>query len=70
MSHYQQQIQQVLGCDRDQALGVEAYMRLDRSTLDGLSKKEFDALARDCLADVKADPKQALELARSFGLCR
>jgi hypothetical protein len=47
---------------------IEAYMRLERGTLDSLSKHDFDKLARDCAKAVRYDRAGAETLARSYGL--
>ena len=47
---------------------VEAFMRLEHGTLDGLSPAKFAAevaVAREC---IDLDPVMAEEMARSFGL--
>lgn len=47
---------------------VEAYMRLERRTLDDLSRSAFVELARDCAAAVRLDVPAAEDLAQSFAL--
>jgi hypothetical protein len=50
---------------------VEAFMRLDSPTLDGLSATEFGDLARESAATVHdIGPAEAANVARSFGLIR
>ena len=71
MSTYQERIRETLA--RNGFIGVdprhiEAYMRVECPTLDGLSGKRFDALAIDCVADVKADPQTAERLAQMDGI--
>jgi hypothetical protein len=46
---------------------VEAYMRLERRTLDDLSRCAFAELARDCASAVRLDVAAAEALAQSFG---
>ncbi len=65
MSHYRERIAGV--CEAEPAL-VEAWMRLEHGTLDGLSPARFDAEARACAALVAHDPGVSRELARSYGL--
>lgn len=47
---------------------VEAYMRLDFGTLDGLTRDQFRYEAMAASHAVRADPVQAELLARSYGL--
>ncbi len=72
MSAYRQSIsmeitrQGHIGID---ARHVEAYMRLEHSTLDGLSRKQFNYEIGIAIECIKADGKNnAGRLAKSFGL--
>ena len=48
---------------------IEAFMRLDHSTLDHLSRAAFHREIEQCRADaLAAGPEMSDELARSFGL--
>lgn len=47
---------------------VEAFMRLERGTLDALTAEQFDAEARLAGECAAADPELAERLALSFGL--
>ncbi|MDD4972512.1 MAG: hypothetical protein PHT07_24030 [Paludibacter sp.] len=48
---------------------VEAYMRLEHSTLDGLTAKQFNEEVKICIACVEADGiTNAESCAKSFGL--
>ena len=47
---------------------VEAYMRLEHSTLDGLSKSQFASEVAMAVECINAEPSQAEALAQSFGL--
>jgi len=48
---------------------VEAYMRLEHSTLDGLSKSQFSVEVEGCIGCVLADGVENAEsCAQSFGL--
>lgn len=47
---------------------VEAIMRLDHSTLDGLSAAAFECAVIDAADDATFNPQNAEALARSFGL--
>lgn len=47
---------------------VEAMMRCEYETLDGLSAVQFADLARACAIDARDMPAVAERLARSFGL--
>ncbi len=52
-----------------EARHVEAYMRLEHPTLDGLSKKQFQKEVAIAIACVEADGRENAErCARSFGL--
>lgn len=68
MQTYQQRIMQATMCNSVEAVGVEAYMRLEHGTLDGLSAAKFSATAKEILPDVRVYPNTARDLARSFGL--
>jgi hypothetical protein len=47
---------------------VLAYMRLERHTLDGLSRAAFKRLATSCAHTAKADPALAESTAQSLGV--
>ena len=47
---------------------VEAWMRNEYGTLDGLSKSRFQDEVELSVDIIDADPKESEELARSFGL--
>ena len=64
---YQEAIAKATG-NRDWAWCVEAYMRLERGTLDGLTGGTFDILARSCQRDVDFAPDVAIDLAESYGI--
>lgn len=68
-SVYQKLIQEsVHGFDPGE---VEAMMRVYESTLDGLSRSEFIALAKEAVKELKTmTPSDRQELARSYGLHR
>ena len=68
MKKYQEKISTLLSCDPASARLVEAYMRLEHSTLDGLSAAAFAREARIGLECVLADRPEAELLAKSFGL--
>ena len=63
---YQQQIRLI--APLHDARHVEAYMRLEYSTLDGMSSQQFRAEVLHACKCIDADPKQAEALAQSFGL--
>lgn len=66
---YGKMIQAVLGCDAAKARYVEAWMILEKRTLDGLSRAQFSAEAKVCEKCVDASTKEENEeLARSFGV--
>jgi hypothetical protein len=50
------------------AAHVEAYMRLERGTLDSLTAQQFAREVRMACACIDADPCMASRLAASFGL--
>jgi hypothetical protein len=64
---YTKLIADALGCTGDEAVMVEAAMRLTYPTLDGLSRERFNREARESLAFVKACPDDARGNALSFG---
>ncbi len=73
MSHYQQTIRETMA--RLGRVGaadprhIEAYMRLEHSTLDGLSPRQFDDEVEIGIACVEADgTANAESLAQSFAL--
>jgi hypothetical protein len=58
-----------LGRDDVDARHIEAYMRLEHPTLDGLSASQFSEEVLICVACVDADGRENAErCARSFGL--
>lgn len=70
---YQQRIQKLLTFSISGAADldprhIEAYMRLENSTLDGLSEPAFRQECVIAAYAVKHDPDGAERLARSFGL--
>jgi hypothetical protein len=70
MTYYQQRIVEATSATQIEAVRVEGYMRLDWGTLDALSPDQFAASARQCLADARANPKAAQDVAASFGLVK
>jgi len=67
MSGYQQAILEIVGPGVD--LGaVEAAMRLEYRTLDGLTKRKFNATARAAAEYVRQNPAGARRLAETYGL--
>lgn len=50
------------------AAHIEAFMRLEHSTLDGLSREQFASEVRIACECIDADPAMAPRLAASFGL--
>lgn len=65
---YQKMIVRLIGCTETEARLVEGFMRLEHSTLDGLSQSKFKSEAKIGLDCVRQDPKEAELLAKSFGL--
>lgn len=64
---YRERIKQI--CPLHNARHIEAYMRLEHSTLDGLSKHQFSEevqISATCVRE--AGPLAADRLAQSFGL--
>jgi hypothetical protein len=56
------------GADLDPAV-IEAWMRLEHGTLDGLSHRQFrEEIATACACARLAGPKVNLQLAQSYGL--
>ena len=47
---------------------VEAYLRLEFKTLDGLSKEDFRRAIREIIGVIDDDPDAARDLAKSYGL--
>ena len=47
---------------------IEAFMRVEHSTLDGLSRSRFASEVRFACQCIDADPAMASRLAASFGL--
>jgi hypothetical protein len=70
MTDYQTRIVTVTSATQKEAVLVEGYMRLDWGTLDALSADQFAASARQCLADARANPKAAHDVAASYGLVK
>ncbi len=72
MSPYYKSIKEQLfktGHDGYDPRHIEAYMRCEHSTLDGLSKKSFDYEISVAIECIKVDGKvNAERLAKSFGL--
>lgn len=66
-TYYQKAIAEIVGPSVDPR-HVEGYMRLEYSTLNGLSRTRFNKVARECAMAVQADPKAAEANAVSFGL--
>lgn len=67
LSHYQQRIAAVV--PEADPRHVEAFMRLEHPTLDGLAPSRFDAEARICAVCVhEAGPAESEALAASYGL--
>jgi hypothetical protein len=66
---YQRMIAEAAGCSADEARHVEAWMRLERGTLDGLDRATFRREARIGLACARASsPADNERLAESYGL--
>lgn len=65
---YQKRIGQIIGGNNFDPRHVEAYMRLERGTLDGLSEAEFAEEARIAYGCAQLDLNTAESLAKSFGL--
>lgn len=65
---YQRMIVGILGCSEVEARLVEAWMRLERGTLDGLTLETFAYEAEVGLACVRTDRVGSEALARSYGL--
>jgi hypothetical protein len=65
---YARMIMEACGCALTDAPFVEAWMRLERGTLDGLDAPLFKGLAQDSFAMVQARPHESAELAKSYGL--
>ena len=67
---YGPMIGRAIGTDDPETIAcVEAYMRGDHGTLDGLgSAARFDAVARSCYETVLFDPAMASRVADSWGL--
>lgn len=66
-SRYQERIAEAVGGDVD-AAHVEAWMRLEYGTLDGLAPAQFDREARVGAELVRANPADSRRLALSYGL--
>lgn len=67
---YQNLIVELTGCTTAESVGVEAFMRCEFGTLDGINRPKFRQVARQCLRIVQENPVEAVELAKSFGLVR
>lgn len=68
LSFYSQRIVGLVKCSARQAVQVEALMRNDYQTLDGLSAEVFAQHARCCLEDVKKmGDVDATEIAEAMG---
>ncbi len=65
---YQKTIVGLLLCTAVEACAVEACMRAECGTLDGLSVADFRRLALQCLEAVRLDPAMGAALAASYGL--
>ena len=70
MSFYTHIIIDLTKCTPEEAPLVEGFLRVTYSTLDGLDRATFRREGRKCLASVRANPKLAEDLARSYGLIR
>ena len=68
MQTYAERIVATTGCTTSEAPMVEAWMRLDYGTLDGLDAQRFAVQARRGLMATRAAPQQSAELAKSYGL--
>lgn len=70
MTAYQDIIASALGITHDRAILVEAYLRLQYSTLGNLSEHDMrrEYTRGGISATIDADPAQARSLARSYGL--
>lgn len=69
-SLYAQIIVETTKCAPEEAPLVEGFLRVTYSTLDGLDRATFRREGKKCLAAVRADPKLAESVARSYGLLR
>ena len=67
---YQQMIMKATDCSAEQAPLVEAWMRLDYGTLDGLDPERFRREAKRGLSMVLAAPADSAVLAKSYGLTK
>ncbi len=70
MSLYTQVIIETTECKPEEAPLVEGFLRVTYGTLDALDRKTFRREGKKCLAEVRADPKVAEDVARSYGLIR
>ena len=70
MSPYEKTIVALTGCSPEEAPAVEGFLRVVYGTLDALDRPTFRREARKALRDVRANPRLALDVARSFGLIR
>ncbi len=70
MNPYTQIIIDTTKCTPEEAPLVEGLLRVTYSTLDALDRKTFRREGKKCLAEVRADPKMAADVARSYGLIR
>lgn len=65
-SHYQNRIAEIV--PDLPAAHIEAWMRLERGTLDGLSPEQFATEVRVGAELARSNPAESAELARSYGL--
>jgi hypothetical protein len=70
MSLYTHLIIATTGCGPEEAPLVEGFLRVTYGTLDGLDRATFRREGKKCLTSVRANPKLAEDLARSYGLLR
>ena len=70
MSLYTHLIIDLTKCTPEEAPLVEGFLRVTYSTLDGLDRATFRREGKKCLTAVRADPKLAEDIARSYGLLR
>jgi hypothetical protein len=67
MSLYTRIIIDTTKCTPEEAPLVESFLRVTYRTLDGLDLATFRREGKKCLATVRANPKLAEDLARSYG---
>jgi hypothetical protein len=68
MSLYTNVIVELTKCTHEEAIVVEALMRANYGTLDGLDRATFRRESKKLLAEVRQNPKLAETIARNYGL--